>query len=71
MTPLRSAVKRIALRDLDARGIDAGEIMIAVGRIPAHARAGRGQQPQFRTREIASADQLAGIARLKCNASGV
>ena len=52
--------QRIALRDIDACGFlgsKPGQIMIAVGRMPAHPRARRNQQAQFCAREIACADQ--------------
>ena len=52
--------QRIAIRKLDPRHIGSGkpaQIMLAVGREVADARASRRQQAQFRPRQIAGADQ--------------
>ena len=52
--------QRIAFAKLDprrVRGVKSAHIMIAVGRKPADARAGRSQQAQFRARQFAGADE--------------
>ena len=38
-------------------GLQSSDIMTAIGREPANARAGRGQQAQFRPRQIAGSDE--------------
>ena len=53
----------IALGKLNSRrvgGVEAAHIMIAVGRVPANARARRCQQAQFRPRQFAGANEQHG-----------
>ena len=60
ITPREIGRQRIALRKLDPRhirGVEPAYIVMAVGGIPANARARRQQQAQFRPRQVAARHQ--------------